>query len=407
MKELRAAPQQMNHEATEIKTASNRLKALSVIINTEADKAGLTNDSYRKVRKKLQALSQNLKTEGEKMMSMSAALNNAVTLYMECEARIADQGSAVEYADSLKTSQDAGFADAGQAQRPKEGNEGIWEVIIGLLNDVKENEDILSVFKTFFKVNKSWGNDEEAGVFEKVISYAQAFADFFTGDKKGLTGASELCSLGDASIGVWKGLYDYYCSMYKDLEKGFFGKAAQRRVQMLGLTGSILGLISSITEARVGLNEKSWQNKTADYVDCCKDGVPVISSIYKLKHIGDVKSLAKDKWGPWSALNIYEAIGDAVVRAVSQGFRSYEKYAADGVWDMGDTGAMGIDISMAGLYGLSHKLTLGFDDVIFRAIDMATGGNGTDDMSYFEKAAEGWKILAKEAGKKIRSWRTN
>ena len=130
----------------------------------------------------------------------------------------------------------------------------------------------------------------------------------------------------------------------------------------------------------------------------------VIKSGYALKHIGDVKSLSEIKAGPWSALNIYSAIGEAGIQSISQGFRSHEKYYADGQGDMGDTGATGIDISMAGIYGISHSLTLGFDDLIFGAIDNATGGNRTADMSYFEKAAEGYKILANKCGEAIGNW---
>ena len=62
---------------------------------------------------------------------------------------------------------------------------------------------------------------------------------------------------------------------------------------------------------------------------------------------------------------------------------------------------------MAVLYGISHTLTLGLDDFIFGAIDKATGGNGTDDMSYIEKAAEGYKILAKKCGEGIANWWKN
>ena len=56
-------------------------------------------------------------------------------------------------------------------------------------------------------------------------------------------------------------------------------------------------------------------------------------------------------------------------------FRSHEKYYADGQWDIGDTGATGIDVSMTGLYGLSHNLTLGADDWIFGLVDKLSGGN--------------------------------
>ena len=126
-----------------------------------------------------------------------------------------------------------------------------------------------------------------------------------------------------------------------------------------------------------------------------------------MKHIGDIKSLADIKAGPWSAMNVYTAIGNAALQSVSQGIRSHEKYYADGTWDLGDTGVTAIDVSMAGIYGLSHSLTLGLDDLIFGAIDGATGGNGNTDMTYYEKAAEGYKILASKCGEAIGDWWVN
>ena len=270
--------------------------------------------------------------------------------------------------------------------------------------DTDEEKDILSTVKTLLRGTDKWGDVDEAGVLEDVISYFESFTTFFSGDKKGLTGASDWCDLADSSIGVWTGLYDYFCDMYKGLKTGFFGGVAQKNVKVLGLSAGFLGLTASILSASNGLDNKQWQSIVADYVDCGKDMLSVIKSGYALKHIGDVKSLSEIKAGPWSALNIYSAIGEAGIQSISQGFRSHEKYYADGQWDMGDTGATGIDISMAGIYGISHSLTLGFDDLIFGAIDNATGGNGTADMSYFEKAAEGYKILANKCGEAIGNW---
>ena len=270
--------------------------------------------------------------------------------------------------------------------------------------DTDEEKDLLSTVKTLLRGTDKWGDVDEAGVLEDVISYFESFTTFFSGDKKGLTGASDWCNLADSSIGVWTGLYDYFCDMYKGLKIGFFGDVAQKNVKVLGLSAGFLGLTASILSASNRLDNKQWQSIVADYVDCGKDMLSVIKSGYALKHIGDVKSLSELKAGPWSALNIYSAIGEAGIQSISQGFRSHEKYYADGQWDMGDTGATGIDISMAGIYGISHSLTLGFDDLIFGAIDNATGGNGTADMSYFEKAAEGYKILANKCGEAIGNW---
>ena len=270
--------------------------------------------------------------------------------------------------------------------------------------DTDEEKDLLSTVKTLLRGTDKWGDVDEAGVLEDVISYFESFTTFFSGDKKGLTGASDWCNLADSSIGVWTGLYDYFGDMYKGLKTGFFGDVAQKNVKVLGLSAGFLGLTASILSASNGLDNKQWQSIVADYVDCGKDMLSVIKSGYALKHIGDVKSLSEIKAGPWSALNIYSAIGEAGIQSISQGFRSHEKYYADGQWDIGDTGATGIDISMAGIYGISHSLTLGFDDLIFGAIDNATGGNGTADMSYFEKAAEGYKILANKCGEAIGNW---
>lgn len=273
-----------------------------------------------------------------------------------------------------------------------------------ILIDTDEEKDLLSTVKTLLRGTDKWGDVDEAGILEDLISYLESFTTFFSGDKKGLTGASDWFNLADSSIGVWTGLYDYFCNMYKGVKTGFFGDVTQKNVKVLGVSAGFLSLTASILSASNGLDNKQWQSIVADYVDCGKDMFSVIKSGYALKHIGDVKSLSEIKAGLWSALNIYSAIGEAGIQSISQGFRSHEKYYADGQWDMGDTGATGIDISMAGIYGISHSLTLGFDDLIFGAIDNATGGNGSSDMSYYEKAAEGYKILANKCGEIIGNW---
>ena len=281
------------------------------------------------------------------------------------------------------------------------------KIIKEYFSNIEEENDLLSTVKTLLNGADKFGDEDEAGILKDVISYIQNFTSFFNGDKKGLTGASDWCNLADSSVGLWTGMYDYFQNMYDGVKTGFFGDIAQKNVKILGLSSGFLGLAASILSASDGIGNKQWQSAVADYIDCGKDLLSVISSGYSLKHIGDVKSLTEMKAGPWNALGIYSAIGEAGIQSVSQGFRSFEKYYTDGQWDLGDTGATGIDISMAGIYGISHSLTLGFDDLIFGAIDSATGGNGTADMSYFEKAAEGYKILANKCGEAIGNWWIN
>jgi len=282
-----------------------------------------------------------------------------------------------------------------------------WDVFVKQLEGIKNEEDFLSLVKTLLGGYKSLDGIAEAGVLKDVISYIESFSNFFLGDKKGLTGASDWCDLANSSFGVWTGLYDYYSDKYKGFETGFFGKVAQKNVKILGLSAGFLGLTSSVLSASNGLDEKKWQSIVADYVDCGKDIFTIVKSGYGLKHISDAKSLLKIKAGPWNAFSVYTTIGEAGVRVVSQGFRSHEKYYADGKWDLGDTAATGIDIGMAGIYGISHSLTFGLDDLIFGAIDKANGGSGNSDMPYYEKAAEGYKFLAKKSGEAIGNWWIN
>lgn len=283
----------------------------------------------------------------------------------------------------------------------------ITDKIKEYFSDIDNEKDSLSILKTLLNDADKYGDNDEAGVLKDAISYLQDLASFVNGDKKGLTGASDWCDLADSSIGLWSELYNYFQDMYDGVKTGFFGDTAQKNVKILGLSSGFLGLTASILSASNGLDTKQWQSIVADYTDCGKDILSIISSGYELKNIGNVKSLAEMKSGPWSALGIYSAIGEAGIQTISQGFRSHEKYYADGKWDLGDTGATGIDISMAGIYSLSHKLTGGLDDLIYGVIDSATGGDGNSDMSYYEKAAEGYKILANKCGEAIGNWWLN
>lgn len=264
-----------------------------------------------------------------------------------------------------------------------------------------EDEDILSIIKKILAGMDKFEDNDEAGVLNELIAYLESLKAFLTGDKTGITGAEDWCDLVDESFKIWEGLYDYFCQKYKGMTTGFFGEKTQGDVGILGVMAGFFALISSIMSASEGLSEKQWQSIVADYLECVRDVGSIMKSGYNLEHIGDMNSLTNIKDGPWSAMDIYSAIGEAAIRSIEQGFRSYEKYSADGQWDMGDTGASGIDVALEGFYGFSHSLTNGLDDLIFRMIDEATGGNGTVDMSYIEKAAEGWKIIVNKIADRI------
>lgn len=366
-----------------------------------------TNRSFVSIYDVLDGIIQKLDDQCRSMESLSNGFSDIMAAYSGCENALVDQIEAGNFIEIVAEPSAGSVDNVVSESSKKEALGNLLDKFREFLNDVGDSKDLLDVVKTFLEGFEEFGDSEDAGILGKAVDYLQNLAVYFTGDKRGITGASELCGLAGSSGDLWTGLYDYLKEFYNDPGTGIFDQISQRRVKIVGVGSSFLNLASSLMEANSNTNGEKLTSIAAEYIDCGKNLIDVVNSGYELKHIGDVKSLSNLKAGPWSALDVYAAIGNAGVGAIAQGFRSYERYSADGKWDLGDTGATGIDISMAGLYGISHSLTLGLDDYIFGAIDKMTGGNGTDDMSYIEKAAEGYKILAKKCGEGIANWWNN
>lgn len=260
-----------------------------------------------------------------------------------------------------------------------------------------EQEEFLSSVKSVFKALDKWWGKKKAGMIAEGISYIEDGFDFFLGDKKGDFGG--YCKMVDASTGVWSALYQYLKDKNKNSKSKWFGEAAQRTEGIIGSVGSLAGLIGTILEAFDEKEEKTWQDVMADVTEAAgKEGISWVQSIYDLNHASDKNSLTKSKAGPWSAWNIYGAIGEGMATAASQGLRNAQKYLEDGSWSVKDTGALMVDVSVGGIYGIGHSLTLGLDDVVYGAIAKfaSHGHEANTDLSYYEQAAEGYKILAKK-----------
>lgn len=176
--------------------------------------------------------------------------------------------------------------------------------------------DPVEDIKSFLDALNALLDQDAFGILKDITSYFQDLFAFLTGDKKGMTGACDWLDLTDSSFQLWDGFYDYFRKLYEG--KGdFFSDIAQKRVKSIGIATGLLGLLSSVLSASQGLDEKQWTSIVADYVNSGKDVIPVVDAIYSLRHIGDTNSLAEVKDGPWSALDVYGAVGEAGISAIS------------------------------------------------------------------------------------------
>lgn len=242
--------------------------------------------------------------------------------------------------------------------------------------------------------------NKDAGLFEKGLGYLDALHDMFSGD----AGGKEYLDLVDKSIDVWKEYYEYLKKLY-DGKEGIFSELNGIKVDTLGLGGDGFGFLADLWEAREKIAENpnmGGVGVAGEYVGTADNLVEMIEDSMKMILGGD--HALTNKEGVYSPLSIYTAIAKGGVETISQALSSIDRYFADGNWSAGDTGATGIDASLAGLYGITHALTFGLDDAIFGTVEKICGGSTNDDLTYAQKAAEGYKILANEMGKAIANW---
>ena len=254
------------------------------------------------------------------------------------------------------------------------------------------------------KAGLSWLDKAElsnkAGLGKEGLSYLESLykmCNFLaTGDKRGLTGAENLCDLTDKSIGLWKELYDYYKG--KNDLSGLFSIVNQKKVEGLGIVGDSFGLVSDTLGVINKINSENIGTAgiIGEVIELGENGIDIWSDVENLKHLGDAATNITTRAGVtglYSPLTFYTAAGKGVVSTVAQGFKSVEKYSADGVWDLRDTGQTLIDSGMSGLWAIGDVLSFGG----LSAIGKATGISA-------ESLAEGLGNLSRDLGVQLRNF---
>lgn len=222
-------------------------------------------------------------------------------------------------------------------------------------------------FSQYVNFIKSWlsyfdGNGNPFAGFGKTgLSYLESLISFFTGDMRGLTGAKDWFDLGDNSIGLWSGLYDYLKDFYNGAG-GLFNEANQRVMGGIGIIGDLYGLASKVFGAADNINNAGRIGPAGIIGEILGGGgslVDIWSDVVKISHIGDKAANITTKTGLYSPLSFYTTIAKSYTDAIAQAFKSYDKYTADGKFDLGDIANTGMDLSIKGLYSMVDSLSFG------------------------------------------------
>lgn len=314
-------------------------------ISSRIKKAGYLNQlefsGKYQVQLSVNELSRSIAEQSRKLKKMGGGLKDVAAIYERTEKEIQDQRYGVN--PFTRNGGNGGGAGGGGGREGGEASENNHSAE----QSYDPSEQLIKTILTYLdKVEKN----KEAGLISKIREYLKSLFGFWNGDQTGWAGLSAWCGLSKKSGDLWSGFYKY-CKA-KDpsglLEKRFGKGAAQ-----VAVIGSSLGLMGKLANAFGSDAENGW-DKAADFLDVGGSGAGVVQSVYDLKHLAD-----KGKGGLYSPASLWTTTAETAIASVSQGIRSIGAYSADGEWDMLDTGATGVDASVAGLEKMVSKLTFG------------------------------------------------
>ena len=329
----------------------------------------LSGQGFVSIYQLLDGILQDLNRQKSNMLSLENALENILMIYASCETSIEEHMSVPAY--------NAVSAPVSTAQTVAVSPENAPE------------DSYLSALKALFKWADKLGISSQSGLAGSGLSYVDALYAFFSGDMKGLTGAQDWCRLGDKSIGLWTDFYDYLNKFYNG-SGTLFSAANQTKVAGIGLAGSLIGLCGAaagVADTIQNTDNMGTAGKIGHILGLGDEVTDVAGSAAKLGGLGKGKGL-------YTPLSKYLTIAKGYTAFASQGFLSYEKYMADGVWDMEDTAATGVDSSVAGLYAMVDSLTFGL-------ISEDTTGVSAEEIS------ESLKDFGKETGSRAGNYIKN
>ena len=222
------------------------------------------------------------------------------------------------------------------------------------------------------------------------LSYLGTLHDVFTSkNSTGVDVASSLLSLMKSSANVEKSIFDYYEKILHPYEAAKLDAKFGKAMTGVKIAADVFGTADATLKAYKVFNdpESSAYDKAAEAIKVADPVLQLGSDLYIASKVG-TKTLqfvsTTSKSGkvvnqildqPTLKYTTSEAaatqiknigagvtIGSAVISGISSGVKQYGEVTADGTFDMGDAGSVGLNFGLSGLDSMVSSLTFGLVD---------------------------------------------
>ncbi len=256
---------------------------------------------------------------------------------------------------------------------------------------VQSSKSIKSFFDLISNITKcigKYGKSEKTTLAASFLGYFGVLTSSLTGGKQTKADiCSSMLSLFKSSVGVESGIYKYYEKTLHPYEvsklDARFGKAMtglSLASSLAGTAGTGIDTYKIFTDPNCTTYDKAAQSikmggavfdfggkayiasqassKTLQFISSASGSSKTVNQILateqKLKY---TTSAAATK--NISKANTILALGNVTASTISSGVKRYGEVTADGKFDMGDAGSVGVHGSLSGLNTVTSSLTLG------------------------------------------------
>lgn len=397
MPKWKADTDSLENKSMDLNKLSRQLSAVGRDIRSSGNLSRLSFSGKTTMQNRINSLIADIDDQAGKLRIMGEKLSEIAEVYECNENRIKDNSGQMEdfsLTDTPGSARGEASADGSGDNMLSENGEDSGNGSSDEAESKKTSiiDIILNWIEAFLKYDDKVHKDKGSGAAKNLLSYLRKLFGFWTGDKRGWSGASDLCDLAKSSSSLWSAYYKYLASTLPKGEKDFFTSAFGLKASAVGIAGSFFGFLGGIAKAmencRNMLSEDriQWAGYTSEGISAASGMADIVKSLYDFKNFDEL--LKKGDGKLHSEADNWLTLVQTGISTVSQVFDSYSKYYADGVWDMGDTAATGIDSSIAGLEKLISSYSFG----IFSAKNFGTTP---------EEISEGLKSWCSDVGKDI------